>query len=193
LLQFVWKKIRSKAAVFTLLVILFFVLAVVLFTDNEISARLTVILSGNDASAWARIFAAVLLLPEIFTQSLTGFPKSVFVNLGYIPSIGVNADELGHNALLNFLIGYGVIGLLALFALFHCARGANKKLFLFLIASQNGALLAPDKFAILSFGFMVYNSLTLSSVEKDSNLGYDARLIAAAAGGNTVSISPVGR
>jgi len=160
LLRMTWKQVNPKWLVAGFSIVMSAVGVALLTIDNEISNRLAAVFSGNDVSAWARIFAPILLLPEVFSHSLAGYPKSVFTQLGYIPSIGVRADELGHNALLNLLVGYGVFGLPALFTLFYAAKGADRKLFVFWIACQNGALLAPDKFAIVSFGFMLHNSLS---------------------------------
>lgn len=164
--QLAWRRVRSSAALFILFVALLLIVLVLLLTENSISERLSNISSGHDVSAWTRIFAPLMLIPDVFSHSVLGYPKSVFTDLGYINSIGVKADELGHNALLNLLIGYGVVGFLALFTLFRCAKTANKKLFVFLIACQNGALLAPDKFAMLSFSFMVYNSLARQQAQR---------------------------
>jgi hypothetical protein len=134
------------------------VCTVVATTDNTITARLDRLNAGEDSSSMARIVQPLVILPDLLIRKPTGMPMSEFMALGYLPAVGVYAEELSHNALINLILNYGWVGLLAIGIWLWTLPDANSRLFACLLAMQNGALLTPDKFVLMALSLMIYNS-----------------------------------
>ncbi len=153
-----WRLVQSLPTRLALGAAILSVCTIVATTDNTITARLDRLNAGEDRSSMARIVQPLVILPDILIRKPTGIPMSDFIALGYLPVVGVYAEELSHNALINLILNYGWVGLLAIGVWLGTLPDANSRLFACLLAMQNGALLTPDKFVLMALSLMIYNS-----------------------------------
>jgi hypothetical protein len=154
----VWRLGRNVAAKIAVVTMIVVVCVLVLNTENTISSRLERLKSGDDYSSMARIVQPLTVIPEILARSPTGIPMNDFLELGYIPMVGVYAEELTHNGLLNLVINYGWLGLLAIIVWLYTLPDLNSRIYVVLLSLQNGALLTPDKFVLIALSLMIYNA-----------------------------------
>jgi hypothetical protein len=153
-----WGRLRSLSARLALAAAILSVCMVVGMIDNTITARLDRLRSGEDRSSMARVVQPLAIIPDLLIVKPTGMPMHDFVGIGYLPTVGVYAEELSHNAILNLILNYGWIGVLAILVWMYSLPDGSSRLFVSLLAMQNGAVLSPDKFVLISLSMMIYNS-----------------------------------
>ncbi len=153
-----WKLVRSFSTRIALAAGIVAVCTLVLMTENTITDRLDKLRSGDDVSSMARVFQPLTIIPDILTRQPTGIPMNRFIDMGYVPAVGVYTEELVHNGLLNLILNYGWAGLAAIAVLIAVLPTLNSRLFVLLLSMQNGAFLTPDKFVLIALSMMIYNT-----------------------------------
>ncbi|RWX78773.1 hypothetical protein EPK99_09300 [Neorhizobium lilium] len=157
-----WKLVSSFTTKLFVLAGIVVVCAGLLMTENTVTSRLDRLRSGEDVSSMARVVQPIAMIPDILTRNPTGIPLNAFMELGYVPAVGVYSEDLVHNALLNLILNYGWLGLIAIGVWMCVLPDFNSRLFMLLLAMQNGAILTPDKFVLIALSFMIYNSCRAS-------------------------------
>jgi hypothetical protein len=153
-----WKLVRSFATRLAVAAVIVAVCTLVLSTENTVTTRLDRLRSGEDVSSMARVFQPATIIPDILTKSPTGIPMTSFMDMGYVPAVGVYTEDLVHNGLLNLIINYGWAGFLAIGVWMLVLPNLNSCLFVLLLSMQNGAFLTPDKFVLIALSMMIYNA-----------------------------------
>jgi hypothetical protein len=115
----------------------------------------------GDLSIFSRIVAPVVVLPQYMLAEPFGVAFSKLGDALYPFMLNTSVDplEITHTALFNVFFEFGFIGIPIILSLFFAARRPILICYLFLSCCFNGSLLAPDKFAVIAFAFLVHESM----------------------------------
>ena len=130
----------------------------------DISSLVDRIASGpdeiGDVSTFSRIFAPVAILPKFLLLFPLGVPFSnlpAAINVLQSP-LDLDPLEILQNGILNLFFEFGIIGVVILLFYLSISRQWIIRMYLLASGCFNGALLAPDKFAVIVLTVFLYRS-----------------------------------
>jgi hypothetical protein len=130
--------------------------------ESFISRIMTISDQSAELSGYVRIFGPLSIIADYLSLYPTGTPfyKLYFVLEEYVPE-GIRPLSYHDNGLMNFLFDFGFYGFILLFLYFSSVKNGVSRIYLFACGIFNGALLAPDKLAVMLFTFSLYNSFLM--------------------------------